>query len=120
MAIIIEKLDSVADDFKKSCACGISFHRDNVHYFCDWLIRNDIMEPKLPGCYCCPAGRPVRAKELREHFFMKRFKRTFTPPAHNALVYSEKNDTGHVHYGGRDHAATGTHVERDEYFEYYF
>jgi hypothetical protein len=92
-----------------------------VHFLCDWLIRNGKMERNLSGCECCPEGRPIRAKELRDEFFRKRFTQSMTPPEHNAFVYSVKDGKRHVHYGGRHHLAAGTNVQPDGHtFEYYF
>uniref|UniRef100_A0AC34FVH0 SWIM-type domain-containing protein n=1 Tax=Panagrolaimus sp. ES5 TaxID=591445 RepID=A0AC34FVH0_9BILA len=108
--------------YENACVCGKRFDNNCAHFLSNWLIKNDKMEVKLPGCYPCSAGRPIRAKEVREYFLMKHFNRMFNDPGKECFIYCEQKETGqgHVYFGTKTKCVAGTGLySKANYFEYF-
>jgi hypothetical protein len=89
------------------------------------MIKNGVIHPNPPGTYCCAAGRPLRAKEMRGVFTSIGLRRHHNPrpDGANCYIYCERNSDhqGHVYYGTRTSAVPPTHTwDGADYYEYYF
>ena len=54
--------------FERTCICGKDYGNNCAHYLANWMIMHGQLDPNPPGAYCCDAGRPLRAKEMRTIF----------------------------------------------------
>ena len=114
--------------YTSSCPCNKSYQGNCAHYLSNWMINNNIMSTNPGTAYCCPSGRPIRAKEMRDIFTnILNLKRYFNPPknGYDCFIYCEDNNThqGHVYYGTKKNCVagtgSGTYFNMD-YFEYYY
>ena len=120
-------IKSAWDSYSGSCACGERFENNCAHYLSNALIKAGCCSidggsgglfRKESGYIVCKSGRPVRAKELRNMFFSKKWTRHSKPRDGYNLVYQEKADgRGHVlikkYSGGRKvgHKGTGDYPD---------
>ncbi len=54
--------------YENKCACGTRYDNNCAHFLTNWMIKNGEMSVNPTGAYCCPSGRPIRAKEVRTLF----------------------------------------------------
>uniref|UniRef100_A0A914QCW2 EGF-like domain-containing protein n=1 Tax=Panagrolaimus davidi TaxID=227884 RepID=A0A914QCW2_9BILA len=110
-------------DYKNSCVCKERYEGLNcAHFLTNWLIENKKMEPNLAGCYTCPSGRPIRAIDVRNHYFIPNFTLTNDPGKKECFIYCKNNDNGreHVYYGTKNLCSAGTGLYPDATkYEYY-
>ena len=101
-------IEAAWDAYQNNCACGEDssvFKNHCAHYLSNALIKAGFSDLNggigerfriASNGYCvCKSGRPVRAKELRNNFFVKWTRHTQPQQGYN-LVYQEKNGQGHV------------------------
>eukprot|EP00052_Salpingoeca_macrocollata_P024585 m.220690 g.220690 ORF g.220690 m.220690 type:complete len:151 (+) comp22277_c1_seq1:3138-3590(+) len=109
-------------DYEGECVCGTRYDNNCAHFLSNWMILDGRLATKPGGSTAwCPAGRPIRAKEMRAVFTGMGLQRSFNPPAGNCFIYCEDNTShqGHVYYGTRHQLVAGTLGPYGDYFEYY-
>eukprot|EP00164_Ancoracysta_twista_P000162 GFYU01000234.1.p1 GENE.GFYU01000234.1~~GFYU01000234.1.p1 ORF type:complete len:113 (+),score=17.56 GFYU01000234.1:368-706(+) len=110
-------------DYQNSCECGTRYENNCAHFLSNWMIRRGKLSPRpSDSTYNCPAGRPLRAKDMRDVFKSLGLESHFNPPPGNCYIYCEQGGRGHVFYGKRTELVAGTlsGEKFGEYFEYYF
>eukprot|EP00961_Rhodomonas_salina_P206975 2794104-Rhodomonas_salina.1 len=93
------------------CVCGTSYSGLNcAHFLANWMIVNGVVQPNPPGTCCCPAGRPIRAAEMRSVFSAMGMSSHNEAPSGNHYIYCQRIKDGqdHVYYGTRTTCAAGT------------
>uniref|UniRef100_A0A914CE84 Uncharacterized protein n=1 Tax=Acrobeloides nanus TaxID=290746 RepID=A0A914CE84_9BILA len=83
------------------------------------MILSGVLSANPRGCYCCTAGRPIRAKEVRDHIFKPNFTEHSTYPGSYCYIYCEnRNGLGHVYYGSKSYCYAGTKSADAIHYDY--
>jgi hypothetical protein len=109
--------------FERTCICGKDYGNNCAHYLANWMIMHGQLDPNPPGAYCCDAGRPLRAKEMRTIFSNTlRLNMHHNAPPGYSYIYCERvaDHQGHVYYGTKAIAAAGWTWSGADYYEYYY
>uniref|UniRef100_A0A915EM36 Uncharacterized protein n=1 Tax=Ditylenchus dipsaci TaxID=166011 RepID=A0A915EM36_9BILA len=111
------------------CKCGGLYDNNSAHLLSHQLIQKGWMDEFPTLCLCCPAGRPIRQKELRDQVFNSERKMPEKYEiATNVFLYCEKKIDGvmqeHVYFGTKDVCVEGDGRSADDfskncYIKYY-
>uniref|UniRef100_A0A915CPI4 Uncharacterized protein n=1 Tax=Ditylenchus dipsaci TaxID=166011 RepID=A0A915CPI4_9BILA len=111
------------------CKCGGLYDNNSAHLLSHQLIQKGWMDEFPTLCMCCPAGRPIRQKELRDQVFNSERKMPEKYEiATNVFLYCEKKIDGvmqeHVYFGTKDVCVEGDGRSADDfskscYIKYY-
>ncbi len=121
--IVQKSLADAYDSYRGECECGERLENNCAHYLSDALIRGGFDEldggrgalyRKHNGRVVCKAGRPVRARELRDWFATQateRFKGEPDDDQYWAVYQHDGYPGGHVvihKHNGREYTWAGT------------
>lgn len=94
-----------------TCSCGGVYTNnamESAHRLSNHLVKIGDIGRYPKGCVCCPAGRPVKAAEMRERMFCGRVSAGEVSPHKNYFVYARgKLGREHVYIGTKDVCAVG-------------
>ena len=64
--------------YENKCVCGTKYDNNCAHYLANWMIEDlGLTSVKNAGAANCPAGRPIRAKEMASVPGEKKFPGVF-------------------------------------------
>ncbi|KAH7713214.1 hypothetical protein AAVH_19432 [Aphelenchoides avenae] len=114
LAALRQKLTTTTSWQKRAdstCSCGGVYTNnamESAHRLSNHLVKIGDIGRYPKGCVCCPAGRPVKAAEMRERMFRGRVSAGEVSPHKNYFVYARgKLGREHVYIGTKDVCAVG-------------
>jgi hypothetical protein len=76
--------------YENECVCGVRFDNNCAHFLSNWMIEDRGLSgvKNAAGTYCCTAGRPIRAKEMRVAVFesVLGLSKHFNPPSFGFIL----------------------------------
>ncbi|KAI1712891.1 hypothetical protein Ddc_12235 [Ditylenchus destructor] len=100
-------------DESSECPCGGIYKDNGAHLLSDYLIKSDQLCRFPANCVCCPAGRPIRPKEMQKALFVDEIKLKLQDDEQlegTFFVYCEGDGRAHVYMGSKDECVHGNGV----------